>query len=181
VAAFATPAQLASALGSADYTGTALTRATELLDYASALIRLACGGQVLEADTGAQEEFAGDDEAHHIFLTQRPVTAVSSLTIDGVAFTDYVWTRWGVITREDEGAWSEGPILVTYDHGYAADSDEIVGLRALCIEVAARAFTNNPGEQFGEEIPEARGFPVQIFLTSSELESLANYGPVPVG
>lgn len=180
MASFATAAELTTFLGG-EVVNT--TRATQVLELASALIRRTCNGQVLEEVAGAQEEFDGEDDLFTIFLTQRPVTAVSSVTVDAVAFTAFVWTRWGSLTRTDEGAWTEGPVLVTYDHGYAPSADEFLAAKSICLEATARAVTKETSEfgTFGEGIPEARGWTPHLFLTLEEQARLLDFGAVPVG
>lgn len=180
MARFATAAELTTFLG-----GTVVNtpRAEQVLDLASALIRRTCNGQVLEEVSGAQEEFDGEDDLFSIFLTQRPVTAVSSVTVDAVAFSGFEWSRWGTVVKADDTAWSEGPILVTYDHGYPAASDELLAVKSICLEATARAVTKETSEfgTFGEDIPEARGWTPHLFLTLEERERLQDFGAVPVG
>lgn len=177
-ARFATAAEVLARYGGASMT---TPRVEALLDDASALIRRACNGQILSAFTGRQEEFAADDWNRILFLTQRPVTAVSEVTIDGVAFTDYEWSRWGTLERNDEGAWDEGPIGVTYDGGYAADSDEAAYLKELAIEMVLRAITGDGAPTFDVAAPEAVGWTPHIALRPEERSELTDFGAVPVG
>jgi hypothetical protein len=153
-------------------------RGTAMLGYASAAIRRYTQ-QDLEVTTGRQESYAGDPWRDYITLTQRPVTAVSAITVDAVAFTDFTWSRWGQISRDDLLPWSEGPVLVTYDSGYGASSDEMVQVKAICLEVAARAMGGNP-ETFGMEVQEARGPTPAIFLTAGERADLDAFTGVAV-
>ena len=178
MADFATVAELETFMGNPS--GTLGARGTAMLTHASAAIRLHCQ-QDLEQTAGRQEEFAGDDHAVLLFLSQRPVTAVSAITVAAVAFAEYEWSRWGTIERNDEGAWDEGPILVTYDSGYAAASDEMAGIKTVCLEVAARALAGPVTDTFGPEIPELRGATPNLFLTEEEKNLLASYAPVLVG
>ena len=136
MADFATVAELETFMGTVGLGA----RGTAMLGYASAQIRRFCGGQDIEATTGRQEEYAGEWNRAYIALTQLPVTAVSSITIDAVAFTDF-WANYisGDVFRTDGGYWSEGPIIVTYDSGYASDSDEIAVVKSICLEMVARA------------------------------------------
>ena len=181
MASFATTAELQTFLGG---TGLNTTRAQAMLDHASALIRLACDAQDLEEVAGRQEEFAADDTVLTLFLSERPVTAVSGLTIDAVAFTDFEWSRWGTITRTDAGAWSTGPIIITYDSGYATTDPEWEAIKGICLEVATRAYTN---ERTGLEtfnaagVPEAVGWTPHLFLTEEERRVLLDFGAVGVG
>lgn len=174
MADFAVVAELESFMGSSPLGA----RGTAMLGYASAAIRRYTQ-QDLEVTTGRQESWAGDAWRVFIVVTQRPVTAVSAITVDAVAFTDFTWTRWGQINKNDFTPWDEGPVLVTYDSGYAASSDEMVGVKSICLEVAARAMGGNP-ETFGMESMELRGPTPAIFLTESEKADLDGLGTVAV-
>ena len=174
MADFATVADLETFMGATNLGA----RGTAMLGYASAAIRRYTQ-QDLEVTTGRQETWAGDGWRDVIMLTQRPVTAVSAITVDSVAFTDFTWTRWGQVWKEDFSAWSEGPILVTYDSGFAANSDEMIQVKAICLEVAARAIGGNP-DVFGMDEQEARGFAPAVFLSEGEKHDLDGLGTVAV-
>jgi hypothetical protein len=176
MADFATVAALEEFLGT---TGLG-ARGTAMLGYASAAIRGYCH-QDLEETLGRQEEHAGDAGRYVLEVTQRPITALSSITIDAVVFEEF-WANYivGHIYRLDGGAWADGPIVVTYDSGYAADSDEMADIKSITLEVAARAITGPP-ETFGLEVQELRGVAPAIYLTEEERAKLARYAPVGVG
>lgn len=176
MADFATVAELEAFMGTSGLG----TRGTTMLGYASSQIRRACGGLLLEPFTGRQEEFAASDDDIVLFLSQRPVTAVTAVTINAVAFTGYEWARWGTLVRNDLGVWDTGPILVTYDGGYATTDDEYKAVKAICLEMAARAL-GGPQDTFGADIPELRGAPPLLFLTDEERRQLTDFMPVPVG
>lgn len=173
MADFATVAELETWMGVSNLGA----RGTAMLGHASAMIR-AYTQQDIEATTGRQESYAGDAWASYITLTQRPVTAVSSITIDGVAFADFTWTRWGQINRNDWAAWDTGPILVTYDSGYAVGSDELLSVKAICLDAAKRGIAGAP-ETYGLEIPEYRGS-ATLYLTAEEKTFLDFLGVVAV-
>lgn len=177
MAAFATVAELESLMGT---TGLG-ARGTAMLDYASALIRLHTG-QDISVQTGRQEEWAGEWDRYYLEVTERPVTALT-LTVAGVAYTAF-WANYlaGQIWRTDGTPWSTGPIVVTYDSGYASDSDEIVGVKSICLEVAARALGGNTFgfETYGTETPELRGAAPSVFLTEDEKRHLDRFGLVGV-
>lgn len=157
-------------------------RGTAMLGYASAEIR-GFTRQDLDVVTGRQEEFAGD-ASQLLQLTETPVTAVSSITEDGVAFTDFVWSRWGSIHKSDWSAWDTGPIIVTYDSGYATNEDEFLQIKSICLEVASRALGGPQSPEFanyGIETPELRGAAPAIFLTDSEKQVLSTHAQVTVG
>ena len=172
--AFATVAELEAFMAT---TGLG-ARGTAFLDYASAEIRSFCR-QDLDAVSGRQEEFAALGQ-YYLSLTETPVTAVSAITENLVSFVDFTWDRAGNIYRTDWSTWEDGPILVTYDSGYGPASDEMVAIKAVCLEIAARALGGSQTGQeiFGSEIPELRGAPVGIFLTEGEERKLRQYEPV---
>lgn len=172
MAAFATVAELETHLGTSGLG----SRGTAMLATASAQIRLFCA-QDLDVVTGRQVTYAGDPWRFRIELTQTPVTAVSAITIDAVAFTDFTWTKWGHITRNDVLAWEDGPILITYDSGWASDSDEIAGVKGICLDIAGRAMTGNPNT-FGLEVQELRGPAPAVFLTDEEKSFLSGFASV---
>jgi hypothetical protein len=145
------------------------------------MIRGECD-QVLSEVLGAQESH-GPTTLDRVFLSQRPVTAVSSVTVDGTLLDDFTWTRWGTLMRSDGGVWLGDLTEVVYDHGYADDSDEMADIKAICIKAAIRALSKETGDfaTFSEDIVEARGFVPQVFLTNDEKARLRRFGPVPVG
>jgi hypothetical protein len=147
VAAFATAEDLASFIQvpTVDrYT------AEMLLDLASDTIRDEVGQDIDQATTTETYDGLplGHPWAHAIFLRQVPVTAVSSVVSDGLTLSsaDYEWTAKGVILMRF-GALSTqaGGITVTYTHGHAPGSRALSTARAICLQVAARAYVN-PGQ-----------------------------------
>lgn len=155
------------------------TRGTQMLGLASAAIRRFTR-QDLEATGGRQESYAGDAWRGFIQLTQVPVTAVSSITVEAVAFTAFTWTRWGMVSKDDGTSWDTGPIVVTYDSGFDPASDEIAAVKGVTLECAGRAIGGNP-ETFGLEALELRGPTPAIFLTDEERALLSGLTAVAVG
>jgi hypothetical protein len=154
-------------------------RGTAILGDVSAHIRGYCG-QDIDAVTGRQEEFAGDLGRSILNLTQTPVTAVSAITENLVAFTEFDWSRWGNVWRTDWTTWDDGPILVTYDSGYATTEDEYLMVKTICIEVAARAL-GGLQDTFGLDIAETRGTPYVLSLSEEEKRMLDRFALVAVG
>jgi hypothetical protein len=176
MADFATVAELETFMGTTGFGA----RGTAMLGYASAAIRLHCR-QDLDATTGRQEEYAGEWNRYVIQVTQIPVTALT-LTIAAVAFTEFFANYLtGDIWRDDGGPWDEGPILVTYDSGFPSLSDEMLGIKTICLEVAARALGGPSQDTFGIEVPELRGAAPVIFLTDGEKQKLERCLKVAVG
>lgn len=108
-----------------------LTFANRLLDMASARVRRFTR-QTLTAVPGDVISIPGvwSSELH---LPQIPVTAIASITIDGVLLdpSEYSFTKSGLVTRRR--AWWGGPrstIVVSYDHGFNPIPDDIVQIVA---------------------------------------------------
>lgn len=86
-------------------------------------------------------------------LPQRPVTAVTSITIDGgtplVAGTDFkrfgsrLWRRCGWAKCWDEPS----TIAVTYSHGWAVGDQNLQPARAAVLALGQRAYSNPSGLQ----------------------------------
>lgn len=174
MADFATVAELEEVMGP---TGLG-SRGTAILGYASAHIRRHVG-QDLEETLGRQEEFAADTDEHYLTLSQRPVNAVTAVTIGGDPFEEFVWSRFGNVWKADGTIWDEGPVIVTYDSGYPSDSDEFQAIRAICIEMAARSL-GGVQETFGREVPELRPAPAALFLSRDEERLLDGFAPLLV-
>jgi len=176
MADFATVTELEAFMGTSGLG----TRGTAMLTHASAAIR-AYTRQDIEATAGRQEEWAGEWNRYYLEVLQKPITALTSITIDAVAFTDF-WSNFrdGTIWRNDEEPWDTGPIIVTYDSGYASGSDEIAVVKLVCLEVAARALAGPP-ETFGLEVQEVRGAAPGVYLTAEERSHLDQLTPVGVG
>lgn len=141
--AFATEAELETYLGASVTTD----QATLLLNIATGLIQNETG-QTLSAVAGDEIELRGN-WTDRLWLPQRPVTAVSAITVDGIAAPagDYTWTPDGCVTIDCEsqiinagnrrGYWG-GPgiiVAVTYSHGFTVIPDDIKG---VCLALAAR-------------------------------------------
>jgi hypothetical protein len=154
-------------------------RMQALLDLASGRIRQFTN-QTLSVVLGDQVEF-GPRFSTLLVLPQVPVLAVSSITVDAVAVTDFNWFRWGNVFGTTD--WTEGAI-VTYDHGYLTTSDEYALVKGICIASATRAFTMNErsaSEAFGSTLMETAGYSPEIFLTPGEQADLRDFDVVAVG
>lgn len=140
MAQFATAVELGQRLGiTLDATET--TRADALLVLASGLIQDETGQSIEQAtETVTRPGVWGN----LLRLLERPVTAVSSVKIDGVALAADDWYLDG-----DElvrgGGWGgpEAAVEIGYTHGYAA-ADVPAAVKTTCLEVVARVWTN-PG------------------------------------
>lgn len=110
-------------------------------------------------------------------LPQRPVTAVTTVTVNGVATTDYYVISRGIRSgsvASPGSAWTQGA-TVTYTHGYAETDSEFSVFRAICIDAAARAYAPNASgspEVLGQIAVESGGYAPAVFLIQAERETL---------
>ncbi len=166
----ATPADLASLLQQDIDTATA----TLLIEAATAVVQEACGGQRIVQVLGDVLNVAGTTD-FWLALPQIPVTNVASVTLDGQALsvgTDYkvfgnrLWRRQGWKANygwpwELEGIGSPwynyappsltwpfqepSQLVVTYDHGFAAGSQDLQLARTAVLSLAATGYANPSG------------------------------------
>lgn len=141
------------------FTAAEQVQAVALLESATSLIQ-AAARQVLEQVTGDTVTLDGNGQ-RILTLPQIPVTAVSSVTVDGETLTfdtHYRWSPNGLLYRTWDGFWGRQfaawgdllqSIVVVYSHGYAAIPDD---LRTVCVEVAARAWSTPAGAVRSESI-----------------------------
>jgi len=171
----------------AEWTGLALppdlSRLQALLDSASAIIRGHCY-QTLSIVTG--DVFtAYPTVSSFLSLPERPVTAVATVTVNGVATTAYYIVPRGIRSgtlQAPGAAWTSGA-TVTYTHGYAESSEAFKAIKAVCIEMVKRAYT---GDESGQALSqggfpvETAGFPTTLFLTQDNRLALRPFirGPV---
>ncbi len=92
--------------------------------------------------TGDTDLLAGTP-ARRLLVGERPVTAVTSVTLDGVAITDHRWRRSGALCRDTGWGGTDSEVIVAYSHGYATVPDD---LWAVCRSAAARLRTNPDGK-----------------------------------
>lgn len=140
----ATPGDL-RALLKEDSTTLPDDEANVLLGLATGAVQAAIGQDLLEA-VGDVVTLLGTTESW-FDLPQRPVTAVTTVVLDGTTITDY--KRFGARLWRSNG-WATIPgepstVVVTYSHGYA-DWDAKLGLaRSAVLTLAARTFANPIG------------------------------------
>ncbi len=155
-------------------------RLQSLLGSASELIRGATGQVLSEVANDVVTYIVTDIYA--LFLPELPVTAISQILVDTVAFTAYTWTAEGELIRTDNALW-DGTIQVTYSHGFAETSWEFGIIRTITIQAAARAFTLNErsaSEAMGSTLMESAGYAPEVFLTEGERRELS-FSPAAVG
>lgn len=135
------------------------------LDRATCELVIEAATAVIQAITGQRIVLVEDDEVEvpapvgtSLWLPQRPIVAVSSVTLDGVALTE--GTSSGAYRRALSGLWREcgwasrcGPTLATvvYSHGYAAGDQRLQLARSAVLSLAKGAFVN-PDGVFSEKI-----------------------------
>lgn len=172
MAALAAVSDLEARLGRT-LSGTELSRATALLDDASAAVR-GYTGQELTAGTSTNKRLRARGGV--VTLPQRPVTAVTSVTdTDGnaVGYTWDGWDRLGVVPELEA-------VLVTYNHGYDTVPDVIV---AVVCQVAGRALGTPPdGSGFTQETIGGYSYTIggtaaagALGLLPAELEALETF------
>lgn len=162
--AFATPDDLRVELGISSFTEDQEARALLRLDGATAAIQRYCR-QTIEYVASDVVKLTGT-WSRGLVLPELPVTAVSSVVVDGdtlTSGTDYEWDNQRTLWRKPtEWRWSDwswrypapsdwdshwgGPstaITVTYSHGFSTLPGEVV---SICIQAAARGWSAPGGE-----------------------------------
>lgn len=183
---FATATELAGFMGLPDPAD--LTRYQQHIAAASAMIRRFCG-QDLSLVTGDVVVLEAVDR-DTLILPERPVVAISSLLVSGVAYTNYrLNAKAGLIhngstSTTSEGTWWSAGATVTYDHGYVETDEEYQAIKAICLGIASRTLQRDErvnSEPAGFTLMETAGYAPEVFLTPGEKAQLADFGKVPVG
>lgn len=139
----ATVADLRTLLGE-DATGLTDIEAGLMLELATGAVQAAAGQDILQATETIT--LAGTTESW-LSLPQRPVTAVSSVSLDGDTVTDY--KRFGDRLWRKDG-WADSPyepseVAVAYTHGLASSDQRIQLARSATLAIAAQMFSNPNG------------------------------------
>ena len=145
---FATAAQLASFLQQDLDT----TSADLAITMAEGLVRAYCRQNITEAtSTGAVLPIQVTDFGYIVRLSERPVSAVSAVSVNGTAYvsgTDYAWDGVSDWLRLATVEWSSDsfeafpPAVVTYTYGYATVP---AAVQAVTLSVAGRLYDNPRG------------------------------------
>lgn len=99
---------------------TDVARAALDLDVACDKIRDYLHQQIDAVAADAITLFGTDTRA--LILPELPVTAVTSVTLDGEALTDWTVDAYGLLWRDDPAYWARGyQYDIVYDHGYATE------------------------------------------------------------
>lgn len=141
MAAFATPAELASHLQVASVDTASATLA---LNVASGDIRDHCGWSISEEDVTDTLDGTG---TRNLWLPTLRLTAITSLEVDGVPLVegvDFDWTRYGKVVRN--GCWprTARSIDIAWTHGYTVTPDNVKG---VCLALAGRRYDNPKGSK----------------------------------
>ncbi|WNO28723.1 head-to-tail adaptor [Microbacterium phage FlameThrower] len=148
MAAFATPAELSA------HTKGAISPTDErsqlILDGATEAIRRYCGWNIAPAE---DVTVTLDGGGSVLYLPSLKVNSVASVLVDGVAFTDFEWSRrTGNLRRKGGGHFPDiwGGIVVTFNSGFeTAPAD----LKEVVLQVSSIALSSPTGatrEQAGQ-------------------------------
>lgn len=110
-----------------------------LIESASAIIRNHCR-QTFDIVENDEVELRGTS-LKRLMLPERPVVDVTSVAVDGETVENYRRVRDGLWRNEGWGGKSS-LVEVTYSHGFAVDSAAMEVVKAVCLQVAARAAAN---------------------------------------
>lgn len=133
----------------------------------------------------AEVEVLEKTDSDRLLLSERPVTAISTLVVNGVTqgSTTYTVTRWGLVVRVSGQPWNLGA-TVTYDHGLLETDWEWGVVRSVTMDVAARSLSLNErsaSEAMGSSLMETAGYSPETFLTEGEKARLSIFGPEMLG
>jgi hypothetical protein len=182
---FATAGELSQLIGNTEPTD--LARMQWFLNLASAMIR-GYTEQELSTVTGDVVVFE-PTWSQTLYLPERPVTAVTTVTVKAVATTEYrVVDERKIVRGLDPNVltsltWQYGA-TVTYNHGYDESTEAYKRLKTICLEAASRAYTLNErsaSEAMGSTLMESAGYAPEVFLTMGEKMELDQFRPVAVG
>lgn len=168
----ATPSDLASLLQVAE-ADLNTASATLVLECATSVVQEAAGNQRIVQVVDDTVEMIGSTDSW-LWLPQRPVTAVTSVTMDGAALTD--WTKhgsrgrlyradgwqadpspnaWPGMWPQRSGPWGPFPygypqadpsvLVIVYTHGYAPGDQGLQLARRMTLSIAALAYANPDG------------------------------------
>lgn len=182
---FATAAELSQLIGLTEPAD--LSRMQLFIELASAEIR-SYTDQTL-SEVASEVIIFEPTWSQTLYLPERPVTAVTLVTVNAVTTTDWRLVDERKIIRGSDPTvltsldWSDGA-TVTYTHGYAETTEAYKMIKKICLEAASNAYTLNQGgasEALGSTVVETAGYAPAIFLTPSQRMDLDWFKPVAVG
>jgi hypothetical protein len=126
--------------------------ATLAKESAQGIVRAYCNQEITTAtNTSVKLPIDVESWSYVVYLPQRPVVAVSSVTVNGVTYvdgTDYAWNGFSPYIRlrkvdEAAAAFEDEPVaVVTYTSGYSTVPPAV---KAVALAVAARQYDNPQG------------------------------------
>lgn len=153
-------------------------RLTRLLEMASGIFRSE-SRQTISVVAGDVITIRGSWDSQ-LFVPERPVTAVASVTIRGVLLdpSAYTWRSTGLLERQF-ASWGDpwAPVIVTYDHGYTEIPDDVVGV--IC-DMVANVVVNPSrvdAETIGSYSHMRRGSTIGLTITEEQTEIAEKYAP----
>jgi hypothetical protein len=125
--------------------------ATLAITTATGKVQAAAGQRLLAVTADTVTLDGGYDQ--YLVLPERPVTAVWSVTIDGLTVTDYTpytrrarlwrYTGWRGLTITTASAVAPySAVQVSYDHGYTLDDPKLGLARGFVLRLAAAIVAN---------------------------------------
>lgn len=126
---------------------TLTTSETDRLEQAEALVRSFCGWHIAPSRT--ETVVVRGKGTATLLLPSMYVTAVASVTIDGVALTlddEYIWSQAGVLTHA--GHWGTDEVSVAMTHGYAAPPAEVTAI----VQAVGQRAVDNPGSHVRTQV-----------------------------
>lgn len=109
------------------------------LTAAEAAVRSYCRWHVAPVKTETVTLWGGGDQA--LLVPSLHVVSVESVTVDGVAVTDFTWREHGIL----HGRGWTGRVVVSMTHGFDVESAAAEVLRSTILAVAARAKVSPDG------------------------------------
>lgn len=164
-----TPSELAAFLQQDVDTATA----TLLIEMATGKVQAACGQRLIEATSTFVLDVDIFQWGAWLDLPQRPIQSVGSVTIDGIARTDWhlrsqrLWRLGG--WNLNASAPSQ-VIVADVVHGHPAGSQSLQPARDMCLALAAAGYSNPGGTASSEQIDDYR-------VTYAEAESRMQVTP----
>lgn len=121
------------------------TTATLVLETATGAVQAAAGQRLVQVVDDDLTIMGTTDS--WLDLPQRPVTAVTSVTLDGTAVAD--WSRFGARLFRSSGwassATEPSVVEVVYTHGYADGDQGLQLARQVALMVAVNQYANPTG------------------------------------
>lgn len=127
------------------------TSAALAIEISTALVQSVVRQRLVQVVDDTEIVYGGSDRT--LVLSQRPVTAITSVTYGGALLAQgTVSGMWrltpGGLWRDigwSECAWEPSPVTVVYSHGYAPGAQELQLARGFTLQLARGLFVNPSG------------------------------------